>query len=108
MNASAFPPSSRYSGLDTVTLETPHGRTILYVRRRFVPQPERFATFGQHTVTEGERLDNIAAQYLGDPEQYWRLCDANAAMRPEDLTDTPGGTIRIALPEGVAGSGGNS
>ena len=26
-----------------------------------------------------------AAQALGDPEQFWRICDANEAMWPDDL-----------------------
>jgi len=33
----------------------------------------------EHAVTEGERLDHIAAKYLGDPEQFWQLCDATGA-----------------------------
>jgi hypothetical protein len=56
-----------------------------------------------HTVTEGERLDNITARYLGDPEQFWRVCDANNAMRPEELTETIGRKLRITLPEGITG-----
>ena len=56
-----------------------------------------------HTVVQGDRLDNIAAQYLGDPEKFWLICDANVAMRPEELTDTIGRRIRITLPAGVQG-----
>jgi hypothetical protein len=52
-------------------------------------------------VTQGDRLDNIAAKYLGDPEQFWRLCDANGAMRPDALTETIGRWLRITLPEGI-------
>ena len=37
------------------------------MRRRFVPPQEKFALLQEHTVTEGERLDHIAAKYLGDP-----------------------------------------
>ena len=55
-------------------------------------------------MTEGERLDNIAAQYLGDPEQFWRICDANGAMRPDELTETVGRRLRITLPEGIPGA----
>ena len=33
-----------------------------------------------------DRLDVMAAQYLGDPELFWRICDANGAMRPEEFT----------------------
>jgi hypothetical protein len=55
----------------------------------------------EHTVNEGERLDNITALYLGDPEQFWRVCDANGVIRPEELTETVGRKIRITLPEGI-------
>ncbi len=54
-------------------------------------------------VAQGDRLDNIAAKYLGDPEQYWRICDANGAMRPDELIETIGRQLRITLPEGVPG-----
>ena len=68
-----------------------------------MPPPERFALLQEHTVSQGDRLDNLAAQYLGDPEQFWRLCDANGAMRPEELTETVGRRLRITLPEGIPG-----
>jgi hypothetical protein len=99
-----FTSSSRYYGLPVETLDLPDGTTITYVTRRFVPAPERFQTLQHHTVTQGERLDNIAAKYLGDPRLFWRLCDANRAMRPEDLTDSPGRALRITLPAGITGS----
>jgi hypothetical protein len=98
-----FPVTSRYYGLATATLETADGKTIVYVRRRFVPAPERFELLQEHTVAEGERLDTITAQYLGDPEQFWRVCDANGAVRPEELTETVGRRLRITLPEGIPG-----
>lgn len=95
-----FPPTSRYYLTATTVFEPDDGRHIVYLRRRFVPAPERFATLFEHTVTQGERLDNIAAQYLGDPEQFWRVCDSNGALRPEELLET-GRRIRLTLPEGV-------
>ena len=99
--ANPFPPNSRYHGVPTATIASPDGRTIVYVTRRFVPAPERFAVVQEHAVAQGDRLDNIAAQYLGDPEQFWRLCDANAALRPQELTETIGQLILITLPEGM-------
>ena len=54
-------------------------------------------------MTQGDRLDNITAQYLGDPEQFWRICDANNVLAPNELTDTLGRIIRITLPEGIPG-----
>ena len=98
-----FPPNSRYHGIDTVMLETPEGKTIVHLRRRLVPSPERFALLQEHAVVQGDRLDNLAAQYLGDAEQFWRLCDANNALRPDELTETVGRRLRITLPEGILG-----
>jgi nucleoid-associated protein YgaU len=99
--ASPFPPQSRYHGVPVATYLGPGGRVIAHVRRRFVPAPERLVTVQEHTVVQGDRLDNLAARYLGDPEQFWRICDANAAMRPSELTETLGRRLRITLPEGM-------
>jgi len=101
LKTTLFAPTSRYHAIATTSLTTVTGRTVAYLRRRFVPPPERFALLQEHRVREGDRLDNIAAQYLGDPEQFWRLCDANGALRPEELTEPVGRTIRVTLPEGI-------
>jgi len=98
----SFPPSSRYNGIETAQLERPGQGAIVYLRRRFVPQPERFAVLAEHVVIDGERLDHIAARYLGDPELFWRICDANRALRPEDLLEI-GRRLVITLPEGMSG-----
>lgn len=99
-----FSATSRYYGLDTDTLDLPQGKTVIYLRRRFVPPPERFQVLEEHTVVQGDRLDNLAVQYLGDPTLFWRLADANRAMRPEELTQALGRKLRITLPEGITGS----
>jgi hypothetical protein len=103
LKASLFPIMSRYYGIDTATLTTPAGKTIIYLRRRFVPSPERFALLQEHMVVEGDRLDNITAHYLGDPEQFWRVADANRTMHPDELTTTIGRRLRITLPEDIPG-----
>jgi hypothetical protein len=103
VKASLFPANSRYNTIGTETLETAGGQTIVYLKRRFVPSPDQLSIIQQHTMLQGERLDNLASQFLGDPELYWRLCDANAAMRPEDL-EVAGFVMQIALPEGLPGS----
>jgi hypothetical protein len=102
----AFPPTSRYHGIETAKRESAGGKIVVYLRRRFVPPPERLALLQVHEVEQGDRLDNIAATYLGDPEQFWRVCDANAAMCPDELTETVGRRLRITLPEGVPGTPG--
>lgn len=98
-----FSINSRYYGTPTATLETQDGQKIVYLRRRFVPPPENFALLLEHAVSASERVDNLTAQYLGDPEQFWRLSDANGVVRPEELVETVGRRIRITLPEGIPG-----
>ena len=98
-----FPPTSRYYGIDTATLKPVDGLTVVYLRRRFLPSPDRFALLVEHVVAEGERLDNIAAKYMDDSEAFWRIADANAAMRPDELTETVRRRLRITLPEGIPG-----
>jgi hypothetical protein len=102
---SPFPPGSRYHGLPVKEYTLPDGRILPYVARRFIPPLERFALLARHAVMAGDRIDNLAAQYLGDATQYWRIADANAAMRPEALTEQAGAAVRITLPEGVPAPG---
>jgi len=99
-----FAPTSRYYGIDTTTLTDADGKTVIYILRRFVPSADGFQLLQQHTVTQDERLDNITARYLGDPELFWRVADANSAMRPEELVATVGRKLRITLPLGVTGT----
>ena len=104
VKAPAFPPTSRYYGVETAALVTADGRTIAYLRRRFVPPPERIGTLAVHVVAQGDRIDNVTATYLGDPEQFWRVCDANYVLRPEELVDEPGREVRIGTAEGLPGA----
>jgi len=101
----AFAPTSRYYGIATAQLTQPDGRTVVFVQRRFLPPPENFAPLQVITIGAGDRLDNIAARYIGDPQQSWRLCDSNGAMQPESLVAHVGTMLTIALPEGVPGVG---
>lgn len=101
--SAGFPITSRYALTEVATWTAPGGRRIPYLRRRFVPSPDRFALLEEHLVVDGDRLDRLAAEYLGDPEAFWRICDANAAIRPDELTETAGRRLRITLPEGVPG-----
>jgi hypothetical protein len=103
LTAQLFGMNSRYASIATATLTRPDGTTIVYLRRRFCPDPDRMALLLEHSVSQGERLDNITAHYLGDPELFWRVCDANNVLAPEEL-ETLGRLIRITLPEGIPGT----
>jgi hypothetical protein len=95
-----FSPTSRYYSLGTTTYTTANGRTIAYVRRRFLPQGQTMPFLVEMVIVQGDRLDLIAARTLGDPEQFWRICDANNAMDPQDLIDAGAGSkLRVPAPQ---------
>jgi hypothetical protein len=100
-----FPTDSRYYGSSVLQYTAPNGQTIPYLARRIVPQPgaPNYATINTYTVRQGDRLDLIAAKYLGDPLMAWLICDANGAMKPYELTATPGTVLSITTPQGVPG-----
>lgn len=101
-----FPADSRYYGTGTLSYVSPQGETVAYLARRIVPQPgaPNFATVAQHTVRQGDRLDLIAAKYLGDPLIFWLICDANGAIDPRELVATPGRVLNITTPQGIPGA----
>lgn len=94
-------PTSRYYDTPVKTLAGADGENLVYLARRFVPPGSSLAQIGIHTVVSGERLDIIAAGELGDPLAFWRICDANDAMRPDELTEQIGRRLRITLPLGI-------
>jgi hypothetical protein len=100
-----FPTDSRYYGFSVLQYTAPDGQMIPYLSRRIVPQSgaPNYATINRYTIVEGDRLDLIAAKYLGDPLMAWLICDANGAMKPHDLVKTPGVVLSITTPQGVPG-----
>lgn len=104
LQATLFPPDSRYQGVALATRVDARGEPIVHLRRRFLPQPERLALLQEHTVVQGDRYDNLAAKYLGDPLLWWRIADANRALSPDELTAVAGRRLRITLPPGVTGT----
>lgn len=94
-----FEPTSRYDPIQTATFTAPDGRVIVYKRRRFLPQGDRLEVLVEVAVTQGDRLDLITARALGDPEQFWRVCDANNATKPADLTAEIGRALRVPVPQ---------
>jgi hypothetical protein len=96
-----FSPTSRYVGVPTAifTLTAPDGsqRTVTYLRRRLLPRPADHTVLTEHTVAPGERLDHLASRYLGDPTQFWRICDGTGVLRPADLEQT-GRRVPISMP----------
>jgi len=96
-----FEPTSRYARIADATLtaldEADRPRVIVFKRRRFIPAGDSSTTLVEHTVAQSERLDNITARYLGDPTQFWQVCDGNNVLEPAELEEL-GRAVRIALP----------
>jgi hypothetical protein len=99
-----FDELSRYYSIPTATWQAPGGQEISYARRRLLPPLESVPINPQtpeHRVAQKDRLDNVTAHYLGNPELFWWVCDANTEMDPADLMQPIGRFIRIPLPSGA-------
>jgi hypothetical protein len=93
---------SRYYPIETATTTGLDGRAVPYVRRRFLPPPERLPTLATAPVTEGVRLDQIAGQAYGAPEQFWQIADASAMMNPFEAMVEIGRALILPLPQAAA------
>ncbi len=103
---------SRYDDVETATLEVVAAdgtrRSVRYHRRRSLPPPAGDVGDGapapRHTVVPGDRLDLLSYRFTGDPLGFWRLCDANAALDPDELVDAEAVGTEIVVPQpGVGG-----
>jgi hypothetical protein len=96
-----FETTSRYAAIAdaTIEVEAEDGttRTIRYKRRRFLPATNEMTPLTEHVMSEADRLDLLAARYVGDPTGFWRLCDAHDILRPGEL-ERPGRIVVIAMP----------
>jgi hypothetical protein len=93
-----FEPTSRYYAIPTKTHVTADGREVAYKARRFLPRGGTLPLLIEVVVGQDDRLDLIAARTIGDPEQFWRIGDANDAMNPVDLLEL-GRTLRVPVPQ---------
>lgn len=87
---------SRYANLPVLHTTDSRGRLVAYKATRFIPESEFVAG---HLVLEDDRLDRIAYDRYRDAERFWRICDANVTMWPEELVREPGRVIGIPPPE---------
>jgi hypothetical protein len=94
-------PSSRYYGAQIEDCTLPDGTRVKYLARRILPQPGIYASVQYYVITDGDRLDNLATKFLGDPLLFWMICDANGVTDPDELTSQAGRTILIPLASNV-------
>jgi hypothetical protein len=88
-----FERGSRYADVSERIYEFGGRRRVAYKVLRLIPPLS--PSFESHAVVEGDRLDLLAYRYLRDPERFWRICDENLAVRPDDLVTEPGRRLRI-------------
>src|SRR5262245_30749502 len=95
-----FDQTSRYATKPLATHTRADGSEVRYVKRRFCPKGEELQTLVEVVVQDGDRLDLLTARTLGDPLQFWRVCDANNALHPGDLLEPNrvGETVRVPIP----------
>jgi nucleoid-associated protein YgaU len=94
-------PNSRYYGTSIEDLTLPDGTDVKYLDRRIIPQPSVYTSTTTYVISDGDRLDNLAQKFLGDPALYWMICDANGATDPDELTSQAGRTIVIPVAASV-------
>ncbi len=87
---------SRYERLPVLHTTDSRGREVAYIATRLIPRSDFVSG---HLVIEGDRLDLIAFERFRDAERFWRICDANVAMWPDDLVSEPGRVIGIPASE---------
>jgi hypothetical protein len=93
-----FKHDSRYYNLPDAVYTTAGGQEILYKKRRFLPQGDEMTVAFEYAVKPGERLDQITARQLGNPLLFWHIADANNALNPCELTETPEEVLYIPTP----------
>ncbi|MFD7505959.1 LysM peptidoglycan-binding domain-containing protein [Streptomyces sp. NPDC059850] len=99
-----YPRTSRYHDAEIGVHTQPDGTEVRYAKHRLLPPlAEAAEETVPHIVSSGERPDQLGQRYLGDPEQWWRIADANPTLDPRELTAEPGQEIEIPLPGGFPG-----
>jgi hypothetical protein len=77
-----FSPGSRYANAGTYQVTTADGTVVTATR---LPLPDPLPVLGWHRRTSGERLDLLAATYVGDATAAWTLGWTNGAMSLDAL-----------------------
>jgi nucleoid-associated protein YgaU len=93
--------TSRYYAAPVEMVTGADGIQVAYLQRRIIPQPEIYTATVNYVIVDGDRLDTLAARFLGDPLLFWMICDANGADDPDELTAQAGSTVQIPVASAV-------
>lgn len=85
--------NSRYANDQLVLVEGSDGKQRTTI---ILPEPtSNQFTYTTHVVTAIDRLDLLATTYLGDPSQWWKICDLNPDITIDWTVMPVGKTIRV-------------
>lgn len=89
--------ASRYAKCGVLARRDASGQRVTYLALRILPHGANVAGAARTAVQADElgRLDLVAQRTLRDPEQAWRIADANDAMDPFALVARPGRVLRL-------------
>lgn len=91
---------SRYATGTVSTVQTNNGELTTYVSRRppAPPAGELVSVggvkYGYRVIVDGDRLDNYADEYFGDPKLWWIIADLNPQIESVMML-TPGNVLRV-------------
>ncbi len=79
------PPLEPYSAVDR------RGREV-----KALPmiEPPIESSVGQYVRKQSQRLDHLAASFVGDAHAFWRIAEVNEALLPDSLSEVE----RIKIP----------
>lgn len=98
-------PNSRYYAVALRSRTLADGTVVSFAGRRIIPATERYRPLDRHRCIGTDRIDGVAAAFFGDPEQYWRICDANCDADPATACEPLGRLLVIPLPLEIADNG---
>lgn len=82
---SLYEKSSRYlQNAEVIDVTDAAGRKVKRLGRAKRPAE---LELGEHIRREGQRLDHLANYYLRDPHAFWRICELNDVLLPDQLAE---------------------
>ena len=92
-------PDGRYARLARREIPGPDGRPVVYLERRFLPDPDDLRILARVPTRPGDRLDVFAGRVVGESDQWWRIADAHRLIHPETLEEPVGRHLVVPVPE---------
>lgn len=83
---------SRYATTKLIAALDSRGQTARALELRRIPSTPGVV---EHVVVEGDRLDQLAQRFYGDPLQSWLILDANPEELDPFLLLRPGRRIKV-------------